>query len=309
MNPRILLVGGNGQIGFELLRSLAVVGTVAAPGRAQCDLSRPDSLRAAVRAARPDVVVNAAGHTDVDGAEREPELAMRVNGEGPGALAAAAAEAGALLVHYSSDYVFDGARQGAYVESDAAAPLNAYGRSKAAGDAAVRAAGPRHLILRTGWVYGLHGGNFMKTVLELARRRETLDVVADQFGAPTGADLVADVTAHLLARYAGAARRGEASAAYPCGTYHVCAAGATSWHEYARRIVRQARRAGVALRLAPEAVRPVASGSSPRPARRPANSRLDCTLLQDTFGLALPPWESGVERIVALLAERPSVVP
>jgi len=304
MSLDILLLGKTGQIGFELQRSLAVIGRITAPDRRQCDLSRPESVRAAVRAARPDVVVNAAAWTDVDGAERDGGPAMQVNGEAPGVLAAAAAQAGALLVHYSSDYVFDGAKQDAYAEDDPVAPLNRYGQSKAAGEAAIRAAWPRHLILRAGWVFGLHGANFMKTVLELARERDMLEVVADQYGAPTGAALVADVTAHLLARYGAARDAAGAPRGFPYGTYHVSAGGVTSWYEYARRIVAMAGQAGAGLRLAPEGVRPVAAAERPQPARRPANSRLDTSRLRAVFGLALPRWECGVDQAVAVLAGR-----
>jgi len=298
----ILLLGGTGQVGFELRRSLAVLGAVAAPGRAQCDLSRPDSLRRMVRDMRPGVIVNAAAHTDVEAAEREPQAAMLANAAGPAVLAEEAARAGALLVQYSSDYVFDGAKPGPYVENDPVAPLNQYGRSKAEGERAVREACPRHLILRTGWVFGVHGGNFLKTVLRLAGERDELEVVDDQLGAPTPASLVADATAHLVARHVAGPAGG---AGYPYGTYHLAAAGATTWHAYAGLVVARARQAGWPLRLVPEAIRTVPA-SSRGGAARPAQACLDTSRLRAAFGLALPSWQDGVGQVLdVLLAARP----
>jgi len=299
---KILLIGKTGRIGFELQRSLALLGEVAAPDRAGCDLARPDTLRAAIRAERPDAIVNAAAYTAVDEAERQPALAMRLNAEGPGSLAAEARAAGALLVHYSTDYVFDGRKDGAYLEDDEALPVNAYGRSKLAGEQAVRQAGGRHLILRTSWVHGAFGGSFLKTVLALMRERESLDVVADQRGAPTPAALVADATAWILAAYARAGARRAAD--FPFGTYHLAASGSTTWHGYAVLAARLARQAGMALRTAPQDIRPVPASASPRPAVRPANSRLDTARLRRAFGLALPDWQAGVEQAVRLIAQQ-----
>jgi len=294
---KILITGAGGQLGYELQRSLAVVGEIVAVDRARCDLADPASIRAALQAARPDVVVNAAAYTAVDKAEQEPALAARVNGDGPGVLAAEARALRALVVHYSTDYVFDGAQRAPYVETDATRPCNAYGRTKLAGEQAVRAAADRHLILRTSWVYGAYGANFLKTMLRLMRERDALSVVADQFGAPTGAALIADATAHLVAQYAACAGDG-----FAYGTYHLAAAGRTSWADYARLIGRLARDAGVALKVPPEAIKPIGSDEYPLPARRPAHSCLDTSKLRQTFGLALPPWEQGVAQVVRLLA-------
>jgi dTDP-4-dehydrorhamnose reductase len=295
---KILLMGGQGQVGFELQRSLAVLGDLAVAGRARCDLTDADAIRALMRAERPGIVVNAAAYTAVDRAESEPDQAMRVNGSAPGLLAREAEEIGALLVHYSTDYVFDGSKPGSYAEHDAVAPCNVYGCSKLAGEAEIQAAGDRHLILRTSWVYGAHGANFLKTMLRLMGERDVLNVVADQTGAPTGAALIADVTAHLLAQYLGANGAG-----YPYGLYHLAAGGETTWHGYARLIAQEALDAGLPLRAKPDTVRPIATSDYPLPARRPANSRLDTGKLQSAFGLRLPSWEDGVRRTVRLLAE------
>jgi dTDP-4-dehydrorhamnose reductase len=298
VKPKILLLGRDGQVGFALQRSLAALGDLTALGRSGCDLASLDAVRARMHAARPDIVVNAAAYTAVDRAETEPELVMRVNAEAPGELARAAARSGALLVHYSSDYVFDGAKPAPYAESDAPAPLNAYGRGKLAGDMAVQAAGGRHLILRTSWVHGAHGGNFLKTMLRLLAERDTLRVTAGQTGAPTGAALIADVTASLIARYI--ASKGED---YPYGLYHLAAAGATTWYGYARLIVQQALAAGMTLRVTdPDAILPVSAAEYPLPAPRPANSRLDTGKIQAAFGVRLPPWQDGARDTVRELA-------
>lgn len=294
---KILLLGVQGQVGFELRRSLPPLGELAVSDRARCDLSDETALRDLVRAERPGIIVNAAAYTAVDRAETEPQAAMCVNGQAPGVLAREAEALGALLVHYSSDYVFDGAGLRPYTEQDAPAPINVYGRSKLAGEEAVRAATGRHLILRTSWVYGAHGVNFLKTMLRLLAERDAVDVVADQMGAPTGAALVADVTAHLLAAYLASGGKG-----YAYGTYHLAAGGQTSWHGYAREIARASREAGMKLRAGPDGVRAIATTDYPTPARRPANSRLDTAKLRDTFGLDLPPWETGVRQVVQLLA-------
>jgi len=291
---RILLLGKNGQVGWELQRALAPLGDVVALDRRTlpaADLSDPESLAAIVRDVRPDAIVNAAAHTAVDKAEGEAALARAVNTTAPAVLAREAAALGAWLVHYSTDYVFDGSGTAPWTESAPVAPLSVYGQTKADGEAAIRLSGCRHLVFRTSWVYAARGGNFAKTMLRLARERDRLTVVADQFGAPTGADLIADVTAHALRT---AVSRPEVS-----GTYHLVAAGETSWHGYARHVIEHARAAGQDLRVATDAIEPVATSAFPTPARRPANSRLDTTRLRNTFGLTLPSWQSGVDRLLA----------
>lgn len=297
MTTKILLLGKDGQLGFELRRSLAPLGEVAAAGRREGDLTHPLQLARLVRREKPDVIVNAAAFTAVERAEEDPVRAMRINGEAAGELAALAASRGALIVHYSSDYVFDGAKAGSYVESDVPAPLNAYGRSKLAGERAVRAMNPAHLLFRTSWVYGAFGDNFLKTVLMALRQAEALRVVDDQRGAPTGAAFIADATALVLARYFAQGRDG-----FPFGLYHLAAAGAASWHEYACFIAAQARRAGLPVNLRPEDILPVASGQYPAAARRPLNSRLDTRLLARVFGIHAPPWRDGVAHALATLA-------
>ncbi|MFY3533912.1 dTDP-4-dehydrorhamnose reductase [Achromobacter denitrificans] len=275
MTTKILLLGKDGQLGFELRRSLAPLGEVAAAGRREGDLTHPLQLARLVRREKPDVIVNAAAFTAVERAEEDPVRAMRINGEAAGELAALAASRGALIVHYSSDYVFDGAKAGSYVESDVPAPLNAYGRSKLAGERAVRAMNPAHLLFRTSWVYGAFGDNFLKTVLMALRQAEAL----------------------VLARYLAQGRDG-----FPFGLYHLAAAGAASWHEYACFIAAQARRAGLPVNLRPEEILPVASGQYPAAARRPLNSRLDTRLLARVFGIHAPPWRDGVAHALATLA-------
>lgn len=291
----ILLLGKDGQLGWELQRALAPLGEVHACGRAEADLGDPESLRALVRRIAPEVIVNAAAYTAVDKAESEPELAWRVNAVAPGVLAEEAALLGAWLVHYSTDYVFDGSKDGPWVEQDATNPLSVYGRSKCEGEDRIRAAHPRHLILRTSWVFAPKGGNFAKTMLRLAKEREELKVVADQFGAPTGAELLADATALALHRIA-AGPDGERFA----GTYHLAAAGETSWHAYAEHVLAQARAHGAQLKA--RQVLPIAASAFPAPARRPANSRLDSSKFCASFGLRMPDWRVHVNRLVAELA-------
>ena len=292
---KILLFGRDGQVGWELQRSLALLGELVALGRAGdgalCgDLADTEGIARTVLQVRPDVVVNAAAYTAVDKAESEAALAETVNAAAPGALAEAAARVGAALVHFSTDYVFDGSGARPWREDDPTGPLGAYGRTKLEGEHRIAAALPRHLILRTSWVYGARGGNFAKTMLRLARERAELKVVDDQVGAPTGAELLADVTAHAL-------RPLLAGQAAP-GVYHVAAAGETSWHGYARFVVARAQQAGQVLQAGPQQVLPIATSAYPTPARRPHNSRLDSARLRATFGLELPPWEQGVARML-----------
>lgn len=293
---KILLFGHNGQLGWELQRALAPLGTLitldgSTPATRRADFTQPEALAARLREIRPDVIVNAAAYTAVDQAESEPDAARAVNAAAPGVLAREAAALGAMLVHYSSDYIFDGSGSAPWREDSPAAPLNVYGRTKLEGEEQIRASGCRHLILRTSWVYAARGANFARTMLRLAAERERLAVVDDQIGAPTGAELLADVSAHALRSL----RREPALA----GTYHVAAAGQTSWHGYARLVIEWARAQGHALKLEPEAIEPVPSSAYPRPARRPLNSRLDCSRLQSAFDLCLPPWQTGVLRMLA----------
>jgi len=289
---RLLLTGRNGQVGFELQRALAVLGEVIAIDSEDCDLADEDAIRRVVQTIRPDVIVNPAAYTAVDKAESEPAVAQAINARAPGVLAKEAKTLGALLVHYSTDYVFDGSKAGAYQESDTPNPSSVYGATKLAGERAIASAGCRHLILRTSWVVGTHGGNFAKTMLRLAGERDTLSVVADQYGAPTSAALLADLTAHLVRE----AQRTPAD--FPYGLYHAVAAGETNWHAYACHVIERARTAGKAIRVAPDAIRPITTSDYPTPAKRPANTRLDTSLLRETFGLHLPDWKIGVDHIL-----------
>jgi dTDP-4-dehydrorhamnose reductase len=293
---KILLTGKDGQVGFELARALAPLGEVVAVGRADCDLADADALRALVRRVAPDVIVNPAAYTAVDKAEAERDLAYAVNARAPGLLGEEAARIEALVVHYSTDYVFDGAGSQPWTEDDAPAPRSVYGSSKLAGERGLAEACPHHLILRTSWVLGAHGGNFAKTMLRLAAERESLTVVEDQFGAPTSAALLADVTAHLVRQYAR-----DGATAFPFGTYHVAAAGDTSWYDYARFVLDAARAAGSTLKAGPDDVRPVTTAAYPTAAQRPANSRLDTSRFCRTFGLRLPPWQEGVTLVLRQL--------
>jgi dTDP-4-dehydrorhamnose reductase len=295
MVMKILLFGKNGQVGWELQRSLAPLGELVAldfdsPGDLQGDFTRPDTLAATVRAVRPDVIVNAAAHTAVDKAESEAELARTINATAPGVLAREAAGLNAWLVHYSTDYVFDGSGHSPRGEDAPTGPLSVYGRTKLEGEDLIRASGCRHLILRTSWVYAARGGNFARTMLRLAAEREQLKVIDDQIGAPTGADLLADVTAHALR---AARQRPELG-----GTYHAVAAGETSWHGYARFVIEWARQRGQALKVAPEAITAVPASAYPTAAKRPLNSRLSTAKLRTAFTLTLPAWEAGVERML-----------
>jgi dTDP-4-dehydrorhamnose reductase len=275
---KILLIGAQGQVGWELARRLPALGNVTATDRTTLDLADPDVIRGVVRAARPEVIVNAAAYTAVDKAESEPELAMRINGDAPGVLGEEAARAGALFVHYSTDYVYDGEKAGAYVETDAPNPVSAYGRSKLTGERAIVASGCRHLIFRTCWVYGPRGRNFLLTILKAARERPELKVVDDQFGAPTSSAAIAEATKQAIGT-----GRGQ-------GIYHLSAAGRTSWHGFAQAIVE-----GAGLKTP---VRAIPSSAYPTPARRPRNSVLDNSKLKSELGIALPDWRDGLREVL-----------
>lgn len=292
---KILLLGKNGQVGWELQRSLAPLGELVAldaRSQAHCgDLCNLAGLAKTLRDVAPDVIVNAAAYTAVDKAESEPGLAHAVNAEAVAVLAQAAKASGAWLVHYSTDYVFDGSGERAWLETDIAKPLSAYGASKLAGEQAIIASACKHLIFRTSWVYGAQGRNFATTMLQLAQQREHLSVINDQVGAPTGADLLADVTAHAI-------RMANQNPTLS-GLYHLTAAGETSWHAYAQFVIEHARQAGVAIKVAPSAIKAVPSSEFLTPAQRPLNSRLNTSKLQQVFGLHLPPWQDGVKRLLA----------
>ncbi len=305
---KILLLGKNGQVGWELQRALAPLGEVVAldfdsPGPLSADFSVPESLAATVRAVAPQIIVNAAAHTAVDRCESEPDLAHMLNAESPAVLAREAQALGAWLLHFSTDYVFDGSGATPWLEDDRTGPLNVYGSTKLEGEDAIRASGCRHLILRTSWVYAARGGNFAKTMLRLARERDRLTVIDDQIGAPTGADLLADLSAHVLR---SALQRPEVA-----GTYHAAAQGETSWHGYARHVIEFARAMGQPIKVARGGIEPVPTSAFPTAAKRPHNSRLNTRKLRDTFSLALPAWQAGVERMLSevLAANPPSPMP
>ncbi len=296
---RILLFGKNGQVGWELQRSLSALGDLRAFGRPDADFGHPGLLRAIVRDHCPDMIVNAAAYTAVDRAEADERTAHDINAVAPGVLAEAARECGAWLVHYSTDYVFDGRKETPYREDDAANPLSVYGRTKFEGEERIRASGARHLILRTSWVFGAHGASFPKTILRLARERSHIEVVADQTGAPTSAALLADLTALAMQQIA---LRGE-GAGELAGTYHVAASGQTSWHAYACHLVREALAQGARLQAGPEQIQPVSTAAWGAAAPRPANSLLDTARFRTAFGLALPDWRHHVGRLIAELTE------
>ncbi|MBK5310655.1 MULTISPECIES: dTDP-4-dehydrorhamnose reductase [Gammaproteobacteria] len=290
---KILLLGKNGQVGWELQRSLAPLGELIALDRHPVDglsgdLSDLDALRATIRQVRPDVIVNAAAYNAVDKAESETELADLVNGQASQVMAEEAASLGAWLIHYSTDYVFSGEGLTPWQETDAVAPVNHYGSSKLAGEQAITASGCKHLIFRTSWVYGARGNNFAKTMLRLAKDRDILSVIADQIGAPTGADLIADVTALAIRQVL---QRPELA-----GLYHLAATGEVSWHGYASHVIGFAKVNGE--ELAVTAINPIDTMAYPTPARRPLNSRLNTQKLRDNFSLHLPDWQSGVTRML-----------
>lgn len=294
---KILLLGKSGQVGWELQRSLSVLGEVTALDRHQVDspygslcgdLSNLSALRESIRAVAPNVIVNAAAYTAVDKAEAERDLAERVNATASQVMAEEVLALDALLIHYSTDYVFDGSGESPWKETDSVSPVNHYGATKLAGEQLIQASGCKHLIFRTSWVYGARGNNFAKTMLRLAKDRTTLNVIADQIGAPTGADLLADVTASALQK--------ALQSPTIQGVFHLAAAGETSWHAYAQHVIDFARKHGEMLAV--ESVEPIATAAYPTPARRPLNSRLDTQKLRDVFSLHLPDWQSGVTRML-----------
>ncbi len=294
---KILLLGKNGQVGWELQRSLAPLGEVLALDRhstTYCgDLSKPEELAQTVLAYKPDFIVNAAAHTAVDKAESETELAKVLNVDAPAALAKAAAQVGAWLVHYSTDYVFDGSGTHARQESEGTGPLSVYGQTKLDGEKAIANSGCKHLIFRTSWVYAARGGNFTKTMLRLAHERDKLTVINDQYGAPTGADLIADVTAHAVRRVLNTQNISFS------GVYHLVASGEATWHSYASHVIEMAKTIKPEVDWKVAEIAPVPTSAFPTPAKRPLNSRLCTHKLQQGFGLVMPPWQQGVDRMLA----------
>ena len=291
---KILLFGANGQVGWELQRSLSPLGELIALDRHSTelcgDLANLAGITNTIANIRPDVVVNAAAYTAVDKAEADSETAQLINATVPGAMAQAASAVGAWLVHYSTDYVFDGSGDTPWMEANPTGPLNAYGRTKLEGERRIASHCAKHLIFRTSWVYAARGGNFAKTMLRLAQERETMQVINDQFGAPTGADLLADVTAHAI--------RQVLNRPEDAGVYHLAAAGQTTWFEYAKHVVAQSISAQEAPEIIVKAIYPVATSAFPTAAKRPHNSRLNTGKLERTFGLTLPPWQLGVNRML-----------
>ena len=312
---RMVLLGAQGQLGYALAQTLPVSGEVLAFGRQQADLAHAEALRALLDQHQPQLIVNAAAYTAVDKAEQEPDLAHAINAQAPGVLAQWAAAHGAVLVHYSTDYVFDGRYAQPHTETDVPAPLSVYGHSKWAGERAVQAAGGRHLIFRTSWVVGAHGGNFLKTMLRLGAERDSLRVVADQHGAPTSTDLIARTTAQVLQQMrvpaVAANPRGEGgqppSAPWvPAddprwGLYHLAAAGETTWHAYACHVIERAAALGWPMRASADRIQAIDTAQYPLPAPRPANSRLNTQRMQNRFGVALPDWRVGVDAVLASL--------
>lgn len=291
---KILVIGKNGQIGWELRRTLAPLGNVIALGRADLDLTDQDAIRSRVREIQPELIVNAAAYTAVDQAESEPELAYSINATAPGVLAEEACALNTWLLHYSTDYVFDGTKSGVYEEHDCANPLSVYGASKLAGEQAIAAAGGRYLIFRTSWVYGARGKNFLLTIMRLAREREELRVVADQAGSPTWSRVVAEATAQIAIQLLSAPRRSRQEA----GIYHLTCAGRTSWYDFAREIVKSMTSSNGRVWSArcPDGPRlvPIPTPEYPRAARRPANSCLSCAKLHTDFRITLPPWSMAL---------------
>ncbi|SHE23322.1 dTDP-4-dehydrorhamnose reductase [methanotrophic endosymbiont of Bathymodiolus puteoserpentis (Logatchev)] len=297
---KILLFGKNGQVGWELQRSLAPLGEIIAlssGSQDHCgDLTKLSGLAETVRQVKPDIIVNAAAHTAVDKAESEAKLAHIINADAPGVLAHEAKALDAWLIHYSTDYVFDGSGNTPWLEADVTAPLSVYGATKLAGEQAIQASNCKHLIFRTSWVYGARGNNFAKTMLRLAQERDSLSVINDQIGAPTGADLLADVTAHAI-------RTAQAQPELS-DLYHLVASGETSWYGYASYVIDTAQKMGLQLKVNSESITPVPTSAFPTPAQRPKNSRLNTHKLQTSFNLTLPLWQAGVKRMLTEFIEK-----
>jgi len=292
---KILLLGKNGQVGWELQRALAPLGTVIAVDRTQADMAKPESLRALVASISPDCIVNAAAYTAVDNAEEDIAIATIVNAGSVRVLAEEALRLNAWLIHYSTDYVFDGNKKGPYVESDSVNPLSVYGQSKLEGEQYIHASGCKHLIFRTSWVFSAHGSNFVKSMLRLAKERESLNIVADQFGAPTSAELIADVTSLCINQIVS---KGSAFSKDKSGIYHLVSSGEATWHSFAQYIIGEAIDMGANLKTTPNTILPISTSEYPVPATRPQNSRLSTDKLQHTFALHLPQWQTYVDRML-----------
>lgn len=290
---KLLLTGCNGQLGFELQRSLAPLAELVAIASADCDLSDEAALRSLIQKVKPDGIINPAAYTAVDKAETDTEQARKVNTDAPRIMGEEASKLGAFVIHFSTDYVFEGVGEQFYKESDATNPQNVYGLTKRDGERALQQSCQQSLIMRTSWVVGAHGGNFAKTMLRLAAERDSLSVVSDQYGAPTSAALLADVTAQLVGRIKQQGQQG-----FPFGLYHVVASGVTNWHAYAQFVIAEAIKAGKAMKVHPETIKPIATSDYPVPAKRPTNSRLDTSLFQKTFNLLLPHWKHGVSHVL-----------
>jgi dTDP-4-dehydrorhamnose reductase len=291
---KIIVTGKNGQVGHELMRSLAPLGEVVGIDVEDCDLNKPAAIEKMLAHVKPDLIVNPAAYTAVDKAESEANLAHAVNAAAPEVLAKYAASKNIPIIHYSTDYVFDGTKDGLYVETDKANPKSVYGKTKYLGEAAVRNNAPKHVILRTSWVFGSHGVNFLKTMLKLAQERDALRVVADQVGAPTSAELIAETTAQIMRQMVGLPEDDPR-----WGVYHLTAGGATNWHAYASYVIAQARAAGWPIKVADEAIAAIRTEDYPVAATRPMNSCLDTTKLRAAFGVSLPDWRVGVDGVLA----------
>jgi len=289
-NPEILIFGRAGQVGWELRHKLACLGQVISAGLPEVDFSKPDTIRAAIRAAEPTVIVNAAAYTAVDKAESAPEPAWAINATGPGVIAEEAKRLGALMVHYSTDYVYDGSKQGPWVETDATGPLNVYGQTKLAGDEAIAAVGGDYLILRTSWVYGARGANFLLTMLRLAKERPELRIVDDQTGSPTTSECIAQATANILAQVIGPGRGLDGRS----GVYHLTNSGETTWFGFAREFLNR--------QAACPKLTPITTSEYPVPAKRPVNSVLNCEKLAETFGVRMPSWKDALDLALETLA-------
>jgi len=295
------LIGKNGQVGFESQRALAPLGEIVAVDFPDCDLTNADSIRQVIRSTAPQAIVNAAAYTAVDKAESEPDRARAINAIAPAVIGEEAHRLGARVVHYSTDYVYDGTKAGRYLENDSTNPLCVYGATKRDGDVALAVSGAEYFIFRTSWVFGAHGANFVKTMLRLAAERDKLNIVADQFGAPTSAALIADITAQVLVQTTY-----RPATDIPSGIYHLAADGETTWHGFAQTIIRNATARGLKLKMSSEAVRAITTAEYPLPAKRPTNSRLDTTRLAKTFGLAMPQWQTGLDHVLSqLIGETP----
>jgi dTDP-4-dehydrorhamnose reductase len=301
-NTKILVFGRVGQVGWELRHKLACLGEVTAIDYPEIDFSKPDSIRTTVRTEKPAVIINAAAYTAVDKAESDPDLAMAINGTAPGVIAEEAKRLGSIMVHYSTDYVFNGSKQSPYVESDAPNPINVYGKTKLAGDQAIQSVGGDCLILRTSWVYGARGSNFLLTMLRLAQEQSELKIVDDQIGAPTSSECIAQATANILAQLLAPAGGGIDGRS---GTYNLTSTGETSWFGFAKALLIKSSRT---FDFTVPNLIPIKTSDFPRPAKRPANSRLSCQRLEQTFGVTLPHWERALSLVLDTLTKGSSSV-